>query len=340
MLNKNVKTSRNILVLIMATVLLSIACIGVLGIPSDRASVSASERREIPQTVELYSGAPKVTGLRSGETVCVSQTVAATITPSTVVDKYVTWTLAWAPDAPLKDADISEYLEVTEESQGNLTATVNCYKAFRGSRAILTCTTRQGNKQGTCEVVYEGVPSSMSINPPTSVETFNLGRDTVDLLFVGQAYSLNIISDNVFHDAGNGFDDYEVIISGAGTITCGTYSRSPRGAGWASHNNVVDVADIASEFITASVTGDVVSVTPSKAFRGYYESSTTHYVEGNGETTTYTNMFYAFNTDADGNLPYFILTVRHRTLGFSAQYRFFIGEEIESVRMNTQTITF
>ena len=292
--------------------------------------------------ISFYSGKARLLNseLRSGEPVCVSQTVTAIITPNTVSDKYVTWEIAWAPDAPLKDADISEYLEVTEESQGNLTATVNCYKAFRGSKAILTCTTRQGNKQGTCEVVYEGVPSSMSINSPTNAETFNLGKDTVDLLLVGQAYSLNLSLDNEFHDAGNGFDDYVVTISGVGTVTCGFFSRSARGAGWGSHDNVVSFDSIANEFVNVSVDNGTVSIDVTKSLYDYYESSSTHYVEGNGETTTYTNKLYSLNVDADGNLPYFIMTVRHRTLGYSAQYRFFITEEIESVRMNKQTITF
>lgn len=76
----------------------------------------------------------------------VSQSVTATIVPSTVVDKYVTWSIAWASDAALKNEDISNYVQIAEGSQGNLTCTLNCLKAFRGSKAILTCITRQGGK--------------------------------------------------------------------------------------------------------------------------------------------------------------------------------------------------
>ena len=49
---------------------------------------------------------------RVGETF-VTQTVTATITPSTVVDKYVTWTIAWDTGAPLRNQDISEYLTLS-----------------------------------------------------------------------------------------------------------------------------------------------------------------------------------------------------------------------------------
>lgn len=177
----------------------------------------------------------------------VSQTVTATITPATVVDKYVTWSIAWASDAPLKSSNISDYIKITDESQGNLTATVNCYKAFKGSKAILTCTTRQGNKTATIDVVYEGVPSSMKINSPSGVTKYNLGKDSVDLLYVGSTYSLNLAMDNIFHSVGSNFNDFTVTVTGVGSVTCGTYSQSGRGAGWSSHSNVVEFSKIAKE---------------------------------------------------------------------------------------------
>ncbi|MBQ6921523.1 MAG: hypothetical protein IJQ66_00390 [Clostridia bacterium] len=344
MLNNNSKTRFNFIALIMSLLLLFTACVSLIGLAASNKTTSANAEKsdEISPDVNLYSVTAKVVdgGLRGGGSVCVSQTITAIITPSTVADKYVTWSLAWANDAPLKNTDISEYLEVTEESQGNLTATINCYKSFRNSRAILTCTTRQGNKTGSCEIVYDGVPSSMSVSVAEGVTQYDLGNMTVDMLFVGSSYPLTVALDNVFHDAGSSFHDYVVTVSGVGTVNCGTYSRSPRGAGWSSHSNVVNFADIASEFITTSVTGNTVHIQPSKSLYDYYESSSTHYVEGNGETTTYTNKLYCLNRDSDGNLPYFIITVRHRTYGFSTQYRFFIGEQVESVSTSKTTITF
>ena len=180
--------------------------------------------------------APEIGGTVSvTESAYVSQTVTATITPSTVVDKYVTWSIAWAADAPLKNSNISDYIKITDESQGNLTATVNCYKAFKGSKAVLTCTTRQGNKTATIDVVYEGVPSSMTINSPSGVTKYNLGKDSVDLLYVESTYSLNLAMDNIFHSVGSNFNDFTVTVTGVGSVTCGTYSQSGRGAGWSSH---------------------------------------------------------------------------------------------------------
>ena len=270
----------------------------------------------------------------------VSQTVTATITPSTVVDKYVTWSIAWASDAPLKSSNISDYIKITDESQGNLTATVNCYKAFKGSKAVLTCTTRQGNKTVTIDVVYEGVPSSMKINSPSNVTKYNLGKDSVDLLYVGSTYSLNLAMDNIFHSVGSNFNDFTVTVTGVGSVTCGTYSQSKRGAGWSSHSNIVEFSKIAKEFVTTSTSGNTLSINVTKSLYDYYESKETKVVEGNGETTTYTNKLYSINTDDNGNKPYFIVKIQHKTLGFSAEYKFFIGEAVSKVTTSKATITF
>ena len=288
----------------------------------------------------IFRAAPEVSKGDTPEQVYVSQTVTATITPSTVVDKYVTWSVAWANDAPLKDKNISDYIKVTDDSQGNLTATVNCYKSFKGSKAILTCTTRQGGKTGTVDIVYEGVPSSMSITAPTGVTKYNLGKDSVDLLYVGKSYSLNLAMDNVFHSVGSNYNDFTVTVTGVGSVTCGSYSQSGRGAGWSSHSNIVDFNKIAKEFVTCSTSGNTLSINVTKSLYDYYESKETKIVEGNGETTTYTNKLYSINTDSDGNKPYFLVTVKHKTLGFSAQYKFFIGEEVSKVTTSKATITF
>lgn len=229
---------------------------------------------------------------------------------------------------------------MTDDSQGNLTATVNCYKSFKGSKAILTCTTRQGGKTGTVDIVYEGVPSSMSITAPTGVTKYNLGKDSVDLLYVGKSYSLNLAMDNIFHSVGSNFNDFTVAVTGVGSVTCGSYSQSGRGAGWSSHSNIVDFNKIAKEFVTCSTSGNTLSINVTRSLYDYYESKETKIVEGNGETTTYTNKLYSINTDSDGNKPYFLVTVKHKTLGFSAQYKFFIGEEVSKVSPSKTTITF
>lgn len=290
----------------------------------------------VPESVPVHSG-----GAESDEAVaCISQNVTATITPATVVDKYITWSVAWDSSAALKKQDISQYVTVTQENEGDLTATINCFKSFKGSKIILTCTTRQGNKKATAEVQFQGVPSSMTINSPSGVSKTNLGAMNVDMLYVGSSYSLNLALDNIFHDVGTNFSDFTVTVSGVGSVTCGKFTRSPRGQGWSSHDTIVDFSTIASEFITGTVTNYTLTLNVTKSLYDYCESEETHYVEGNGQTTTYTNKLYSLNVDSNGNKPYFVITVRHKTLGFSAEYKCFIGEAVSNVAMSKSTITF
>ena len=290
--------------------------------------------------VKLTFGSGEVRPLLSPETICVTQTVTATVTPATVADKYVTWSIAWSANAPLHTQNISNYLTITQQTEGSLVAQINCLQSFKGSTAILTCTTRQSNKRAVAEVQFQGAPSSMTISSPNGVSQTNLGRDSVDMLIVGNSYGLNLTLDNVFHDVGNGFSDFTVTVSGVGTVTCGTYVESERGAGWNSHDTVVNFSTIANSFITASVNGYTLNLNVTKSLYAYYASSETHNVEGNGLTTTYTNKLYSLNTDANGNKPYFVITVTHRTLGFSATYNCFISETVNSVALSSNTITF
>lgn len=290
----------------------------------------------------IVQAAPEVSKVDTPELVYVSQKVTATINPSTVVDKYVTWSVAWAEGAVLKDKDISEYIKVTDESQGNLTATVNCYKSFKGSKAILTCTTRQGGKTGTVDIVYEGVPSSMVINAPSGVTKYNLGKDSVDLLYAGKTYSLNLAMDNVFHDVGTKFNDFDVTVTGVGTVQWADYVINPRGIGFnIDYSNIptMTLDSMKNKLVSATVENGVLKIEAKDSYFNYYEKFNVNETYG-GVNGTYTKHYYASVKDSDGNNPYFLVTVKHKTLGFSAQYKFFIGEEVSNVTTNKATITF
>jgi len=269
----------------------------------------------------------------------ISQYVTAAISPESVTDKYVTWTLKWADNAELKAKSVSEYVQIDASTQGSLQVKINCYKAFRGSNIILECITRQGNKKATCTITYDGKPSSMTIASPTGVTKYNLGKDSVDNLFSGQSFNCKLNLDNIFHDAGTSYNNYTVTIQGVGNITTGTFSRSARGQGWSSNNTTVSVDSIKAKLISATCTNGNLVITAKASYMSYFESSETKLVEGNGETTTWKNKYYASQTDSAGNKPYFVITVRN-SLGFSAQYKCIISDKVESVSLSNTTITF
>ena len=307
-------------------------------------NISATEEAKSSATpIKLLKGEAQIvtqTGENGEETQYVSQTVSAIISPATVADKYVTWQLEWAKDAPLKDSDITKYLKLTDDSQGKLTATIHCYKSFKGSKAVLTCTTRQGNKQVQASVEFVGVPSSMTIRSPSSATKYNLGKDTVDFLLVGKTYLMTLSLDNMFHDVGDYTGDCTAYVTGVGSVNCGVYSTSPRGAYWYADSNKIEFSTIAKEFVKVSVVNRQLMVEVTKSLYDYYESSKTEHVEMTGEVTTYTNKLRSLNTDADGNKPYFVVTVRHKLRDFSAQYKFFIGDDIEKLTLTDATVKF
>lgn len=269
----------------------------------------------------------------------VSQYVTATILPESVTDKYVTWTLKWADNVALKAKSISDYLLIDESTQNALTVKINCYKSFRGSNAILECATRQGNKKATCTIAYDGKPTSMTIASPSGVIKYNLGKDSVDSLYSGQSYTCKLNLYNIFHDAGTSYNSYTVTVQGVGNITTGLFTRSGRGQGWSNHSTTVSLDSIKSKLISATCTNGNLVITAKASYMSYYESCETKNVEGNGETTIWTNKYYESQVDSAGNKPYFVITVRN-ALGFSATYKCIISDNVESVALSGSTITF
>ena len=86
-----------------------------------------------------------------------AQTVTATITPSDATNKEVDWSIAWknSNSTWAKGKTLSDYLTLSPTSDGALTATVTCKKAF-GEQAIVTCKVRTDDTlTATCTVDYK-----------------------------------------------------------------------------------------------------------------------------------------------------------------------------------------
>ncbi|UKI51953.1 MAG: hypothetical protein L6V79_07335 [Clostridium sp.] len=90
----------------------------------------------------------------------VSKTITATVMPVDAPDKSVDWSIKWC--TPIEGKDISEYLTLTPESDGALTATITALKGFEGGSAYVTATTRVGGFTATCLIMYDGKPESLS----------------------------------------------------------------------------------------------------------------------------------------------------------------------------------
>lgn len=295
------------------------------------------------RNLALMKSEPVVMTAATASSTYVSQTITAAITPSSVVDQYVTWSLAWKTGAALSNKNVTEYVQLTDDSQGSLTATVNAYKAFRGSDIILTCTTRQDNKSATCTITYDGVPSSLSIGKPSGVGSYNLGSDSVDLLYAGKTYTSTISMDNIFHDVGTSYNNFSVTVTGVGSYQYADYNSSPRGAGYTIDDfdsiPTKSLNSVKDQMIAVSVSGNSLRIEAKKSYVGFYESYTVNETYGN-PYGVYKNKHYKSVKDSDGNDPYFLITVSHKTLGFSASYKVFIGEAVNSVSLSSASMKF
>lgn len=341
---------RTISIISIVTILVIVACsvslcfVGCESTKQMNESVVPGDMLTIKQLTELEAVSLEVTApiyLSGGDSGSgyTQQSVIAVITPDSVQDKYVTWSVAWASGAALASKNVSDYIQIVQD--GSTTCTLKCFKAFRGSNIILTCTTRQNNKTCTATITYNGVPSAMTLGNASGATTYNLGAMTVPSLYVGQTYSVPINMTNIFNDVGSDYNNFTVTVTGVGSLTCGTFTRSPRGQGWSSTNDQVQLSEVASDLVSCTTTGSTLKITVNKSIAGYCESENTHYVEGNGQTTTWTKLCRTMNVDSDGNKPYVIITVKQTNYNFSATFKCFLEEQVASVAISgSNTITF
>ena len=342
---------RTISIISILTILVIVSCatalcfVGCQTANQNKQSSVSGDMLSIQQTTEMATvslevSAPVYFSGGDGGSPYTEQTVKAIISPDTVQDQHVTWSLAWASGASLSSHPVENYIVL--EQDGSTTCTLKCYQAFRGSNIILTCTTRQNNKTCTATITYNGVPSTIALGDASGAGSYNLGSMTVPSLYVGSTYNVPINLGNIFNDVGSDYNNYTVTVSGVGSVVLGKYVVSARGAGWNSaDDHTVEVSTFASQMVSCTTTGATLKITVNKSIYGYCESTTTSHPEGLGETTTYNNKVHSVNTDSNGNKPYIVITVKQNTSNITTTYKCFLEEAVTSVSIQgSSTIIF
>ena len=135
----------------------------------------------------------------------VSKKITATVMPVDAPDKSVDWSIKWC--TPIEGKDISEYLTLTPESDGALTATITALKGFEGGSAYVTATTRVGGFTATCLIMYDGKPESLSFihngKEITNTGTVNLTAGTTNEI------TLNL--KNTLGAVGSKYGNFEIV---------------------------------------------------------------------------------------------------------------------------------
>lgn len=205
----------------------------------------------------------------------VSKTLTASVTPSSAQNKAVDWSVKWAESG--KSEAVSEYVTVTPQSDGALTATVTCYKAFEGE-ILVTVTTREGGLKAECIVTFIGIPSSLSINGSNAQSNANIG--SYYKIGAGNDYSFNIVPSNVFGQVGAECN-YKVTVKGVGGIATQMWSVTYNSWNGSliddSDEVIVDISTITqinSEtpgfFFDCSISGSTLTIHGNSSLESYY----------------------------------------------------------------------
>ena len=225
----------------------------------------------------------------------ISQTISATVLPSTALNKAVDWTIIWA-DSNVS-LNISDYLTITPDSDGSTTATVTCRQAF-SNNAVIIVTTRESAYTAECLVTYVGVPTEMAV----TCDGITISNNEC-ALGVGESYSFNVAPTNALGSVGSNYQTLNVTLDAVGSVVLGNYTTTNGGSSsWSdTADHTVTVQSLLDNFIELSYSNGVATVTTKKTIESYYEYVTR--MDG-GRTKLYTNKYHSSVGDC-----YFRLTV-------------------------------
>lgn len=279
----------------------------------------------------------------------VSKTLTATISPDDAVDKNVDWSIAWEEGSTRAGEPVTDYITVTPESDGALVATVTCFKAFSGDKAIITVITRAGGFTATCAVEFKGIPSSLSIDTTgyTSSLDSTWGVQMVDVL-CGEIALFDLDLDNVFGSVGSEYGDYAISLEAHGAIDIGieSYDSSGNHTGSSTITYDLKVADLFEQegysytffdksggmhsHVRASIEGGKLRIDAQDAISAYF--TITGGRTGRAE--------YSFKNYVDGKVPYVTVTVTERVSGLSQSVNIRTIATVENIALSSTNLIF
>lgn len=152
---------------------------------------------EVIQTNNISLLSSTATTAADGTT---SKTLTATITPADATNKKVDWSVAFksASSTWAKGKTVTDYVTITPTSDGALTATVTCKKAF-GEQIIITVKSREVSEvSATATVDYE--KKLLDFTCALQRKTASTSYVAVDKIDCSAGYTYNYIVTPVYSD--------------------------------------------------------------------------------------------------------------------------------------------
>ena len=256
-----------------------------------------------------------------------SQTLVATVYPTTASNKTVDWSVAWA-DASKTEA-VSDYITVTPKSNGSTTATVTCYKEFTGN-IVVTVKTRESGLTADCIVSFVGVPTEIKVtsNIAEQADGYHVG--------IGSTYTFNVAGDNPFHMIGGNYQNITASLTGVGSLILSYkeyYIATEKTSWYDTSDKEVTLDSLKDKFITVNYENGVLTVNTLKSIESYYGSVKT--IDG-GRTKSFSDAFRSYVTDC-----YFTVTLKEAKSGLTKTIKIrFDTTVVAGVEMDENAILF
>lgn len=283
------------------------------------------------RAVSLSMNAAAVTAANGS----VSKTLTAYVYPEDAKNKAVDWTIEWLDTEETKD--ISDYLTLVPDSDGSATAQLTCLQAFDGE-ALVTVTSREGAFFDTCQVLFVGNLTTLSVDCDNLTEkTGSFGKYYE--IGASNTYTFDITPGNVFGTVGAECN-YTFEVKGHGSFKTQTqyYYTVNDGKTWEEGTeqtvNIADVTTVSKyepSVFNWSVSGDKLTVTVNCTLESYYTSSVR-----NGNMITYENRFREYTDDN----WYYEIIVTETNSGVSTSFKVRPVKTVTNVVLADDIVTF
>lgn len=323
---------------------------------SEETDFDETQTYAMPQAMS-FSAESLVAAQAVGQTVDVK--IKATIIPYDAANQLVDYSIAWGSAPTHGKEAVTDYVTVTQDSDGSLNATISCKKAFGSDKIIVMVTTRDGGHTATCTVSFVGVASTMSVTNDSITPISDSKRGVYYQFGTNKTYTFNVNLDNIFSTVGS--KNLVVELGGSGELYFGkTFSDAMSGMSYFSEMTKRKMADMADKFITsATISENTLTVTTgNKLVEEYYSSSEPdEYYTG---TYTYDRYVYydeydlglvggaSASDDYTGNSEYnrnalsscyFTVTVKDTVSGLSETFKIWLVSSVERVTLSKSEVT-
>lgn len=232
----------------------------------------------------------------------VSKKIQAIIEPSTAKNASVDWSVEWGEK---QNGAVTDYLTVTPDSDGSLSATVTCKQPFTGE-IVVVCVTRQGGYVATCTVTYAGQPTDITLAGEVS-ETDGAYR-----FGIGNTYEYAVEMSNPFGAVGEKFNDISVSVTGVGQVILGYmehFQTQNKDKWYDASDTTVEYDSLKDALISANYANGKLTIKTLSAVEDFYRG--TGRMDG-GRTIFYEGKFRSYVSEC-----YFNVTLTEQNSGCS-----------------------